>query len=139
MKKLPFILLLALSGCSPSAPEPTATTWNKRIEQWIPPGTTLAAARQIMEQHHFSCSVESYNSYETMGAKTNEADAIRWKTGIFENGKTDSVTNMSYLICWWTNSDNVGWCQAKLTVINGKTLGSWTTVTSDLKNVSPPD
>lgn len=74
-----------------------------------------------------------------MGTKTNDPDAILWKTGIFENGKAYPVTNMTKLICAWTTNNDQTSCKATLTSVNGKFRGSLTTVTFNLKNVPPPD
>jgi hypothetical protein len=126
MKTLTLILLLALIGCSRS--ESPAQKASKQIQQWIPTGTSLASARQIVEQHGFTCSTISYDS---MKAITNDPDAIQWtKEFILKHQKTEVVTNISVLKSVWTDSKNQrSQCSAGWVVINDKTMGlMWWTV-----------
>src|ERR1039458_1024591 len=119
MKTLTLILLLALIGCSRS--ESPSQKASKQIQQWIPPETSLASARQIVEQHGFTCSIVSYDS---IGAITNDPDAIQWtKEFMLRNGKTEAVTNISVLNCDWADSGNKeSRCKAAWVVINDKAM-----------------
>ena len=125
MKTLPFILLLALIGCSHS--ESPAQKASKQIQQWIPAGTPLASARQIVEQHGFAYSIISYDSMEAI---TNDPDAIQWAREFRLSHKTEAVTNISVLKSDWTDDkDKRSQCKAGWVVINDKTMGlMWWTV-----------
>ena len=127
MKTLTLILLLGLIGCSRS--ESPAQKASKQIQQWIPTGASLASARQIVEQHGFTCSIISYDSIEAI---TNDPDAIQWtKEFILKNQKTEAVTNISVLKSDWTDSKNQqSRCKAGWVVINDKTqaLMWWTVI-----------
>jgi hypothetical protein len=57
MRILPLALALAILGCAheeklSDQPDQAAL----QVRNWIPIGTSLADARQIMELHHFTCS-----------------------------------------------------------------------------------
>ena len=122
MKSLPFILMIALVGCSKS--EVPATHMSQRIQQWVPNETTMESARQIMEQHQFACSVQSHTN---MAAMTQDTAAYLWQTGIKRNGKSEAVTNMCLLNCRWTDSsDHSRLYDVTLRVINGETDGPLT-------------
>jgi hypothetical protein len=66
MRILPFILLLAFVGCDRSEPDLMLRKTSAEVQQWVPMGTTLAVARQAMEQHQYGCSASSYDSVEQM-------------------------------------------------------------------------
>jgi hypothetical protein len=112
MKILPFILLVALTGCS--HPESRAQKMGEQISQWVPDGTPLASARQIMEQHQFTCSVASYTNAEQMAGS---ADAVLWSTIVTRDGQHFPVTNISHLEC------KTPQCDITFTVINGEVSG----------------
>lgn len=117
MKLLPFILMFVLAGCS--QPESPATQMSHQIQEWVPAGTSLAAARQIMEQHQFTCTV---GSYESKAAMPPGSDTIRWDTGIIRNGKPAALTNLTLLNCIRTETNGGVWIhEVTLTVLNGKT------------------
>ena len=119
MKLPPFILMFALFGCARSDSDNPASHTSRQIEEWVPPGTSLALARQIMEQHQFACTVASSDSKAAMPPGT---DTIRWDTGIIRDGKPESVTNLSLLICRRNETNDGVWvCEATLTVLNGET------------------
>jgi hypothetical protein len=122
MKLLPFILIITLIGCSRT--ESPTHRINRQIQQWIPEGTSLASARQILEQHQFTCSVVSYDNIEAI---TNNPDAVKWAT-LF--AKTEAVTNISLLNGDWTDKNNItNRCKAGWIIINNKTVGlMWWTV-----------
>ena len=86
----------------------------EQISQWVPNGTPIASARQIMEQHQFVCSVVSYTNAEQMAGS---ADAVFWKTIVTRNGQHFAVTNISYLEC------KTPQCDITFTVINGEVSG----------------
>jgi hypothetical protein len=111
--------------------EPTpATRMSQQIQKWIPVGTSLTSAEQILEQHHFTCVVDSYDRRAAMPPGS---DTLRWDTGIVRNGISAAVTNISILKCEWTDtSDNSRRYRARLTAINGEIEGSLT-VTSGLR------
>src|ERR1051326_3856990 len=50
MKILPFILVIALFGCS--RPELPSTRLLRAVQEWVPEGTPLSSAQKIMEEHH---------------------------------------------------------------------------------------
>src|ERR1700690_653295 len=110
MKILPFILLVTLIGCS--RPESQAHTMGEQISQWVPDGTPLALAQQIMEQHQFICSVVSYDNAEQM---SNSPDAVLWKTIVVKDGQHFAVTNVSHLECKKPQ------CNITFSVVNGAT------------------
>jgi hypothetical protein len=112
MKILPFILLVALTGCS--HPESRAARMGRQIQQWVPDGTPLAAARQIMEQHQFTCSVVSFTNAEQM---SNSPDAVLWNTIVTRDGQHYKVTNVSHLDC------KTPQCEITFSVVNGETTG----------------
>ena len=112
MKILPFILLFALMGCGHS--ESQSRRLSEQISQMVPDGTSLASARQIMEQRKFACSVVSYDKVEQI---TNSADAILWTTFVVRDGLRQAVTNISHLECKSSR------CQVTFTLLNGATTG----------------
>ena len=117
MKFLPFILMFALAGCS--QPENPATQMSHQIQEWVPAGTALASARQIMEQHQFACTVGSYDSKAAMPPGS---DTIRWDTGVLKDGRYAALTNLSLLTCSRTETNgSVLVYEATLTVLNGET------------------
>ena len=110
MKPIALMLILTLLGCSRSAqPRP-----GDQFLKWVPWGTSLQSARQIMEQHGFTCSVATYSGPEQM-TNTAEADAVLWKTVEITNGITYHVTNVSHLKCVKTN------CTVVFALANGRT------------------
>jgi hypothetical protein len=122
MKILPFMLVVALVGCGrsddPGVPQ-TTSYMERQIQEWIPAGTPLAVAMQIMEQHHFACRVASYDSKAAMppGSGT-----IRWDTGIIRSGKAAAVTNLSLLTCSRSiPNGGASVYEVILTVLNGET------------------
>ena len=107
-----LILLVVLTGCSHSASR--AEKLSRQIQQWVPDGTPLAAARQMMQQHQFKCSVISFDNAEQM---TNSADAVLWKTIVVRDGQHFAVTNVSHLEC------KTPQCGITFSVVNGETVG----------------
>jgi hypothetical protein len=114
MKYLPFILMLALFGCERT--ESPADGLSRQIKEWIPVGTPLASAQQILEQHQFTCSVDSYTNKEEM--LHDHQDYFPFTTGIIWDGKFQTVTNVSNLHFKNQNS------QGTLTIVNGRNTGN---------------
>ena len=112
MRTLPVILLVALAGCG--GPESRAEKMGQQISQWVPDGTPLAAARQAMERHQFTCSVVSYAN---AGEMSNSPDAVLWKTIVTRDRQHFAVTNISHLECKKPE------CSITFTVINGEVSG----------------
>jgi hypothetical protein len=113
MRFLPFILMLALFGCGRA--ESPADRLSRQIQEWVPVGTPLASAQQILEQHQFSCSVVSYTNKEAM--IHDHQDYFPFTTGIIRDGKFQAVTNVSNLS--FKNHDSDG----TLTIVNGQNTG----------------
>ena len=131
MKLPPFILMFALFGCARSDSDNPASHTSRQIEEWVPPGTSLALARQIMEQHQFACTVVSYDSKAAMPPG---ADTLRWDTGIIRDGKPESVTNLTLLICRRNETNGGVWVyETTLTVLNGETDSRLKTSASRIK------
>jgi len=99
-------------GCSQSA-QP-AHRPGDQVLKWVPWGTSLESARQIMEQHEFTCSVVTYDGPEQM-TNTAQADAVLWNTVEITNGVTYRVTNVAHLKCVKTN------CTVIFALANGRT------------------
>ena len=122
MKMLFFVLALALAlaGCEP--PESRGSRMGKQLSQWVPDGTPMASARQIMETHGFTCSITSFGSLEQM---TNHDEAILdghlWSAILKRNGTTQPVTNLSYLDCKRTNNNRT--CDVRFIFLNGEVEG----------------
>jgi hypothetical protein len=118
MKILPIILLVALIGCSRSETPNLASQRSQEIQRWVPKGTSVTAARQIMEQHQFVCTVSSYDSRAAMPPGS---DPLWWDVGSFigRDGKTMPVTNVTILDFKQTN------CSARLSAVNGETDGRY--------------
>jgi hypothetical protein len=94
MKLLPFILLFSLLGCGHR--ELASERATRQIQQWVPAGTPIAAARQIMEHHRFTCLVTSYTNKQGMVQGTVEdADAHYWDTHLWVGGTAVAVTNIT--------------------------------------------
>jgi hypothetical protein len=67
MRICTVILLVALCGCSRAerlSEQPSKAA--SQIESWVPLGTSLSDARQIMQQHRFTCSVVTNGSFEEL-------------------------------------------------------------------------
>lgn len=96
---------------------------DSQLHEWIPEGTPVASARQIMEQRQFTCSVVSFDNIRAI---TNNPDAVQWTQNfILENRKTEAVTNISVLNCY----DQRNRCSAGWLAINNRMLGlMWWTV-----------
>jgi len=94
------------------------------LHQWIPADTSLASARQIMEQHQYACSVVSY---DTLNSITNNSNAVQWTKDFIQNHASEVVTNISVLDCDIPNDRHAQWL-----MINGKTyqLLQWSVATS---------
>ena len=120
MRILLFGLVLTLAGCSPS--NPTVGGLGKETSKWVPDRTPLVSARQIMESHGFTCSTTSFGSLEQM---TNRDDVVidgpMWNVILERNGRRQAVTNLSYLDCRRTNSNNT--CDVRFILLNGQTEG----------------
>ena len=116
MKALAVILLFALVGCGER--ERASDRLQRQIHEWIPAGTPLISAQQIMEQQQFSCSIASYTNKQAMIKDGSEdLDAHWWDTSLREDGKSVSVTNITHLEFKKTNAWGV------LTYINGRYSG----------------
>jgi hypothetical protein len=125
MKALPFILFVTLVGCSRQAPTNVALQMSEQLQQWIPKGTPVAAARQIMEQHQFACTIGSYDSRAAMPSGS---DPKWWDDGsyITSGGKTLSVTNVTILTCKRADTTNDVWAyDATLTAVDGEFDGTY--------------
>jgi hypothetical protein len=112
MKILPFVLLVALIGCSRSQPSALLTT--DELWQWVPVGTSLDSARKTMEQHQFTCSVISYDKPEQMGG---DREASIFGSLVVKDGVQQVVTNLSYLVCTQSN------VEVRICLANGVTRG----------------
>lgn len=82
---------------------------NERVLELVPMGTPLEAARQIMTEHHFNCSVDSYDS------PTQMSDRAIWNRPFVKGGQRWAVTNVARLKCE-TNG-----CVVTFWLINGET------------------
>jgi hypothetical protein len=80
-----------------------------QILELVPFGTSLEAARQIIMQHQFSCSIDSYTNPAQM------SNSAIWYAPFVKNGQRLAVTNVSRLKCT-TNT-----CVATFWVVNGET------------------
>jgi len=112
MKTVALILLGVLTGCG--NPKSRAEKMGEQISQWVPYGTPLVSARQIMERQGFVCSVTSYTNAEQMSSSP---DAVLWKTIVTRDGQHFAVTNISHLECKRAQ------CEITFTVINGEVSG----------------
>jgi hypothetical protein len=125
MKIFPIILLVALIGCRRSETPTRASQMSRQIQQWVPKGTSVSAARQIMEQHQFVCTVGAYDSRAAMPAGS---DPLWWDVGAFIsiNGKTLPVTNVTILTCRRTATNSGVWAyDATLTGVDGEFDGDY--------------
>ena len=120
MKTLPFILLLALVGCDRSGQDAMLRKTSEEVRQWVPMGTSLAVARQTMEQHQYSCSVSSYDSLEQM-QRERPKDIEIWSEKIIRDHVIQSITNVTYLEC------KQGHLAVLLRLVNGETTGIFST------------
>jgi hypothetical protein len=101
-----------------------ATQMSQQIQAWVPSGTSLAAARRIMEQHEFTCAVASYDSKAAMPPNS---DTIMWDNGVFRNGKAEALTNLTLLTCSRAETNSAVWVyDATLTSLNGEISGPYT-------------
>jgi hypothetical protein len=116
MKTLPLILLLAFVGCDRSGQDALLRKTSADVQQWVPMGTSLAVARQTMEQHQFTCSVSSYDSLEQM-QRERPKDIEVWKEKIIRDHVIQPITNVTYLEC------KQGHLAVLLRLINGETMG----------------
>ena len=116
MRILPIILLLTLTGCNRSGQDVALSQTAAEVHQWVPMGSSLAAARQAMEQHQFNCSVTSYDSVEQMKLVKPMEIAI-WKESLISNHGTQAVTNVTDLEC------KQGQSVVLLRLVNGQTMG----------------
>ena len=116
MKTLPLVLLLALVGCSRSENNLKLLQTSEKVSQWVPMGTSLAVARQTMEQHQFACTVSSYDSREQMQKEWPKDTAI-WNERIIKDRVIQDVKNVTYLQCKQGN------LAVLLQLINGETRG----------------
>src|ERR1044071_492669 len=107
MKILPFILVIALFGCS--RPELPSTRLLRAVQEWVPEGTPLSSAQKIMEEHQFTCTVHSFTNRLMM---TNHMEAVCWGSdGVRALGvRDDVVTNVTLLECQWTDIQNTSKC-----------------------------
>jgi len=67
MRFLPFILSVALVGCSRAerlSSQPTEAT--AQVQRWVAVGTSAADARRVMEQHGFTCSLITNGAFATL-------------------------------------------------------------------------
>ncbi len=112
MRMLLIMLLIVPTGCGHA--DSRAQKMGEQISQWVPVGTSLAAARRIMEQHQFTCSVVSYASAEQM---SNSPDAVLWKTIVTRDRQHFAVTNVVHLECKSPQ------CSITFTVVNGEVSG----------------
>ena len=91
---------------NPSESESTSS----QIIELVPFGTPLEAARQIMTQHQFSCSVDSYTNPAQM------SNSSIWNHPFVKDGQRLAVTNVARLRCE-TNG-----CHVTFWVVNGETV-----------------
>ena len=130
MKVLVFILLVALVGCSRSDTASPALQMSRQIQQWIPKGTPVAAVRELMEQHQFVCTVDSYASREAMPPGS---DRLWWNIGSFisRDGRTLPVTNVTILAC--KRADTHIEYQATFTAVDGEFDGRYAVSASGVR------
>lgn len=110
MKVAPFILLLGLASCGLS----DSRRSSEQVLELVPFGTPLMAARQVMEQEQFSCSVVSYTNPPQA---RNKAEWDLWNTPVVRGSQRFAVTNVSVLKCTRRK------CVVTFTVVNGETSG----------------
>lgn len=125
VKGLPFILLVALVGCSRPAPPNMASQMSQQIQQWIPKGTPVATVRQVMAQHQFACLV---NSYDSRAAMPLGSDPKWWDDGNYgtSGGTSLPVTNVTILTCKRAANTNEVWAyDTTFTAVNGEFDGSY--------------
>jgi hypothetical protein len=125
MKIFPIILLIALIGCSRSKTPSQASQMSQQIQHWVPKGTSMSKARQIMEEHQFVCTVGSYDSRAAMPPGS---DLLWWDVGSFisSGGKTLRVTNVTILTCTRADTNNDVWAyDATLTGVDGEFDGGY--------------
>ena len=125
MKALPFILLVVLIGCSRTQTPSLGSQMNQQIQEWVPKGTSVAAARQIMEQHQFVCTVGSYDSKAAMPPGS---DPLWWDAGSYRGMP---VTNVTILTCKRVESNMTYY--ATLSAVNGEIDGPYNLVAQRLK------
>jgi hypothetical protein len=80
--------MIAVGGCAheeklSEQPAQAAT----QVQNWVPVGTSLAEAKHIMEQHHFTCSVMTNSSFGDLKA----ADFLYCDRRIADNPVTPAV------------------------------------------------
>jgi hypothetical protein len=117
MKHLPLVLMLALFGCGRA--ESPADQFSRQIQEWVPVGTPLLSARQVLEEHQFICTTVSYTNKETM--VQDHQDSIFFTTGVIRDGKVQAVTNVTILD--FKNQSAGG----RLTAVNGQIVGNYST------------
>lgn len=116
VKVVPFVLLLAFVGCDHSRGDAMLRKTSEQVEQWVPMGTSLGAARQAMEQHQFTCSVSSYDTVEQMKAAKPREIGI-WNTSVIRDHCSQFVTNVTDMEC------KQGQLVVLLRLVNGQTMG----------------
>jgi hypothetical protein len=97
------------------------TKTSAQVLQWVPMGTSLASARQTIEEHQFSCSVSSYDSLEQMKLERPKDIGI-WKEEVIRDHVIQAITNVTYLEC--TQEHLV----VLLQLVNGKTMGIFSAI-----------
>jgi len=129
-----FVFILVASFVSVALGEldksPTQRAGPFKVVDWVPNGTSLASARQTVEQHGFVCSIRSYGS---MGAITTDPDAVEFMftkskaveslREFTERYKTEAVTNISVLRGDWKSKYGRSQCNAAWIIINDKAMG----------------
>jgi len=69
LRILVLAVVLAVGGCAHRdklSERPAEAV--AQIQHWVPVGTSLADAQNIMEQHHFTCSVKKNSSFGDLKA-----------------------------------------------------------------------
>jgi hypothetical protein len=106
-KMLAFLVLIALllSGCNRNDLSTSKAEAGAQIETWVPSGTSVADAQEIMKNHNFECSMV-----------TNETFYVQ------SNHTSYAVSNLDYLYCVRRKGGliHTRW-QGALIVTNGKT------------------
>jgi hypothetical protein len=114
-----FLCLSSVVGCSRHQSSSAAAS--RQIQQWVPDYASLVTVREIMEQHHFDCSVQSYTHSQEI---PNNGDRDFFGRTYVIKGQAQVVTNVSYLECVSRATNSMdGW--ARFTFINQKYIRLW--------------
>jgi len=66
MRFLPLILFVVLAGCSRAERLSSPAEATAQVQRWVAVGTPATDARQVMEQHGFTCSLVTNGTFGTL-------------------------------------------------------------------------